>query len=800
MVEESKVIDNIEPIDNNQSIDRNEETNNKEMVMIPLRGMTIFPNMVIHFDVGREKSVAALEEAMLNEQEIFLCSQKKAKIEDPSEDDIYEIGTVCTIKQLLKLPGEVVRVLVEGKYKARIVDYVTKEPFFRVTIDKVVDEINKSESEMEAILRSVDEAFEKYVKLTSTLSTETLLNLEDVDDPSDFADMVSSYLVLKLEEKQELLQTQDVYKKLEKLLIIILNENEVLKVEKKIGIKVKNRIDKSQKEYFLREQLKVIQEELGEDEDEEREIKEYEDKIEKAKLTGDVKKKALHELSRLKGASVYSAESGIIKTYLDWLIELPWNKMSKENLDIKKARKVLDEEHYGLSDVKERIIEYLAVRKISPKLNGPILCFVGPPGVGKTSIAKSIAKAMNRNFVRMSLGGVKDEAEIRGHRKTYVGAIPGRIIYGLKEAKSKNPLFLLDEIDKLSNDFRGNPADALLEVLDGEQNDTFRDHYLELDYDLSKVMFVTTANSLDTIPRPLLDRMEIIEVSGYSFEEKYFIATKYLIPKQLKEHGIDKSKVTFSTAAVKNIIENYTRESGVRSLERKISSVIRKAITEIVEQDKEKVNITVNHIRKYLGSSIFNYDELDKEDRVGVVTGLAWTAYGGDTLPIEVSVMEGSGKLELTGKLGEVMQESAKAAYSYVRSHAKEFGIKNKFYKENDIHIHVPEGAVPKDGPSAGVTMVTALVSALSSRKVKHNVAMTGEVTLIGKVLPIGGLKEKSLAAYRMGIDTVIIPKDNEKDIKDIPDTVKNKIEIILAKDVTDVINNALIGEIDNDN
>lgn len=800
MVEESKVIDNIEPIDNNQSIDRNEETNNKEMVMIPLRGMTIFPNMVIHFDVGREKSVAALEEAMLNEQEIFLCSQKKAKIEDPSEDDIYEIGTVCTIKQLLKLPGEVVRVLVEGKYKARIVDYVTKEPFFRVTIDKVVDEINKSESEMEAILRSVDEAFEKYVKLTSTLSTDTLLNLEDVDDPSDFADMVSSYLVLKLEEKQELLQTQDVYKKLEKLLIIILNENEVLKVEKKIGIKVKNRIDKSQKEYFLREQLKVIQEELGEDEDEEREIKEYEDKIEKAKLTGDVKKKALHELSRLKGASVYSAESGIIKTYLDWLIELPWNKMSKENLDIKKARKVLDEEHYGLSDVKERIIEYLAVRKISPKLNGPILCFVGPPGVGKTSIAKSIAKAMNRNFVRMSLGGVKDEAEIRGHRKTYVGAIPGRIIYGLKEAKSKNPLFLLDEIDKLSNDFRGNPADALLEVLDGEQNDTFRDHYLELDYDLSKVMFVTTANSLDTIPRPLLDRMEIIEVSGYSFEEKYFIATKYLIPKQLKEHGIDKSKVTFSTAAVKNIIENYTRESGVRSLERKISSVIRKAITEIVEQDKEKVNITVNHIRKYLGSSIFNYDELDKEDRVGVVTGLAWTAYGGDTLPIEVSVMEGSGKLELTGKLGEVMQESAKAAYSYVRSHAKEFGIKNKFYKENDIHIHVPEGAVPKDGPSAGVTMVTALVSALSSRKVKHNVAMTGEVTLIGKVLPIGGLKEKSLAAYRMGIDTVIIPKDNEKDIKDIPDTVKNKIEIILAKDVTDVINNALIGEIDNDN
>lgn len=517
-------------------------------------------------------------------------------------------------------------------------------------------------------------------------------------------------------------------------------------------------------------------------------------------MPAEVKEKALYELNRLKSAGGYSSESAIIKTYLDWVLDLPWNKLTKDNLEIKKAREILDKEHYGLEDVKERVIEYLAVKKKSPKLSGPILCFVGPPGVGKTSIAKSIAKALNRNFIRMSLGGVKDEAEIRGHRRTYVGAIPGRIIYGMKQAKSKNPLFLLDEIDKMSSDFRGNPADALLEVLDGEQNDTFRDHFLELDFDLSKVMFVTTANSLDTIPRPLLDRMEIIEVSGYTFDEKFFIANKHLIPKKLEEHSVNDGSITFSNASIRTIIENYTRESGVRTLERQIASVIRKAITELIEKDKKKISITVNHIKKYLGPEIFKYDEIDKEDKVGVVTGLAWTAYGGDTLPIEVSVMEGNGKLQLTGQLGDVMQESAKTAYSYVRAHAKDFDIKQEFYKDKDIHVHVPEGAVPKDGPSAGVTMVTALVSALSGKKVKHNVAMTGEVTLVGRVLPIGGLKEKSLAAYRMGIETIIIPKDNEKDLKKIPACVKNRIEFIIASDVHDVIKNALVGEMKNEN
>jgi len=783
-----------------EQVNVEQNVNEKIIAMIPLRGITVFPNMVIHFDVGRDKSIAALEDAMINDQEIFLASQKKAKTESPEEKDIYKVGTVCSIKQLLKLPGETVRVLVEGKYRAKIIKYESNEEFFKVQIEQIEEEILKEEKDMEGILRSVQDAFEEYVKLSSSVSVESLLSLEEIDDPSRFADSIASYLVLKGEEKQEILQLNNVYKRLEKLLLIILKENEILKVEKKIGLKVKGKIDKSQKEYFLREQLKAIQEELGEDDQEKKEIEEYNKKISKGKLPAEVKEKALYELNRLKSAGGYSSESAIIKTYLDWVLDLPWNKLTKDNLEIKKAREILDKEHYGLEDVKERVIEYLAVKKKSPKLSGPILCFVGPPGVGKTSIAKSIAKALNRNFIRMSLGGVKDEAEIRGHRRTYVGAIPGRIIYGMKQAKSKNPLFLLDEIDKMSSDFRGNPADALLEVLDGEQNDTFRDHFLELDFDLSKVMFVTTANSLDTIPRPLLDRMEIIEVSGYTFDEKFFIANKHLIPKKLEEHSVNDGSITFSNASIRTIIENYTRESGVRTLERQIASVIRKAITELIEKDKKKISITVNHIKKYLGPEIFKYDEIDKEDKVGVVTGLAWTAYGGDTLPIEVSVMEGNGKLQLTGQLGDVMQESAKTAYSYVRAHAKDFDIKQEFYKDKDIHVHVPEGAVPKDGPSAGVTMVTALVSALSGKKVKHNVAMTGEVTLVGRVLPIGGLKEKSLAAYRMGIETIIIPKDNEKDLKKIPACVKNRIEFIVASDVHDVIKNALVGEMKNEN
>ncbi|WP_415578600.1 endopeptidase La [Hathewaya histolytica] len=768
--------------------------------MIPLRGINVFPGMVIHFDVGREKSIKALESAMVNEQEIFLVSQRKAKTEEPTEEDIYNVGTICTIKQLLKLPGDAVRVLVEGKYRAKITEYKETEPFFKVIIKDVEDIYSKEQADMDAVLRSVEKHFEEYVKLAGNTSGDSLLTLEDIEDASKFADSIASYLILKGEEKQELLQTEDVYSRLEKLLQIIIKEIEILTVEKKIGLKVKGKIEKSQKEFFLREQMKAIQEELGEDDEEKKEIDDYNKKIVKAKLPSEVKEKALYELNRLKLSGGYSSESSVIRTYLDSILDLPWNKITKDNLDIKKVKEVLDKEHYGLENVKKRIIEYLSVRKRSPKLNGPILCFVGPPGVGKTSIARSIATSVNRNFVRMSLGGVRDEAEIRGHRRTYVGAIPGRVISGMKQAKSKNPLFLLDEIDKMSNDFRGNPGDALLEVLDAEQNSTFRDHYLELDFDLSKVMFVTTANTLDTIPRPLLDRMEVIEVSGYTFQEKFHIANNHLIPKALKVHNVENGIVCFSNASIKVIIENYTRESGVRNLERKISSVIRKAITELEEKNKESINITVNHVRKYLGTEIFTYDSIDKEDKVGVVTGLAWTAYGGDTLPVEVSVMQGNGKLQLTGKLGEVMQESAKTAYSYVRSMAKEFGIKEDFYKNNDIHIHVPEGAVPKDGPSAGITMVTALVSALSGRKVKHNVAMTGEVTLIGRVLPIGGLKEKALSAYRAGIDTIIIPKENEKNLKDIPASLKSRVNFIPVTDARDVIKNALIGEKENEN
>ncbi|AUM97006.1 TPA: endopeptidase La [Clostridium botulinum] len=763
--------------------------------LIPLRGIIIFPYMILHFDVGREKSILALEEAMENEQKIFLSAQKEAETEEPIVEDIYDVGTICEIKQILKLPGDTVRVLVEGKTRGRIVNYLEEEPFLKVEIEEIEDNQYEDDKEVDALIRLVKTNFDEYIKLSGDSSSDLTVGVEDLEEPGKIADVIGSYININQEEKQDLIGIIDSKERLEKILIIINEEIEILKIERKIGIKVKNKIDKVQKEYYLKEQLKAIQEELGEDEEDKKEINLYKEKINKAKLPKEVKEKAIYELDRLKNSGNFSAEGGVIRSYLDWILSLPWNKDTKDNLDIKKARDILDKEHYGLKDVKDRIIEYLAVRKVSKTLKGPILCLVGPPGVGKTSIAKSIAHSLNRNFVRMSLGGVRDEAEIRGHRKTYVGAIPGRIIYGMKQAKSRNPLFLLDEIDKMSNDFRGDPADALLEVLDAEQNATFRDHYLELDFDLSKVLFITTANTLSTIPGPLLDRMEIIEVSGYTSEEKFYIARNHLIPKKLKEHNMEDGKITFSNSSIYYIIDNYTRESGVRGLERKISSIIRKSITEMIEKNKDTTNVTVNHVKKYLGPEVFSYEKADKEDKVGVVTGLAWTAYGGDTLPIEVTVMEGNGKLQLTGKLGEVMVESAKAGYSYVRSNASEYGIDTNFYKNKDIHIHVPEGAVPKDGPSAGVTMITALISALGDKKVKHNVAMTGEITLTGRVLPIGGLKEKSLAAYRAGIDTIIIPKANEKDLRNIPKTVKSKIDFIVADKIEKVLDNALIKE-----
>jgi ATP-dependent Lon protease len=774
------------------------DKNTKLLPLIPLRGMHIFPHMVLHFDVGREKSIRALEDSMLNNQEVFLVSQKQSKIEQPEEKDIYSIGTVCNIKQILKLPGDTIRVLVEGINRGKILEYRDNVPFVQAEIEIIEDEDLACDKKCKALVRAIDKVFEEYINLSVNGFPDALFNLEEVEDPGRYCDIVSSYLTLKPNTKQELLETIGVIKRLEKLLFILKNEVEVLRIEKKIGSKVKTRIDKIQKEYYLREQIRAIQEELGEDDDNKKEIEQYEMKIKKAKLPKEAKEKAIYELNRLSSSGNYSAEGGVIRAYLDWILALPFNKSTKDNIDIAKAREVFEAEHYGLEDVKERIIEYLAVKKISNTLKGPILCLVGPPGVGKTSIAKSVANALNRNFVRMSLGGVKDEAEIRGHRKTYVGAIPGRIIYAMKQAGSKNPLFLLDEIDKMNGDVKGDPADALLEVLDSEQNATFRDHYLELDFDLSKVLFITTANRLDTIPRPLLDRMEIIEISGYTSEEKSHIAKNHLIQKMLKEHNMEQSKIVFSDSGVECIIENYTRESGVRSLERKIASVIRKAITEMVEKTTETINVDTEKVKKYLGPVLFTYDKAEKEDGVGVVTGLAWTEFGGVTLPVEVSAMEGTGKLQLTGQLGDVMKESAKAGYSYVRANAAKYNIDKEFYKNVDIHIHVPEGAVPKDGPSAGVTMITAMVSALTKQKVRHNVAMTGEITLTGRVLPIGGLKEKALAAYRAGIDTIIIPKDNEKDIQKIPDSIKGKLKFIIASRVEQVLENALIGEINN--
>ncbi|GAA0066529.1 MAG: endopeptidase La [Clostridium perfringens] len=764
--------------------------------LIPLRGLTVFPNMVIYFDVGREKSIEAVEKAMAGDQKIFLAAQKDIEIDNPSEDDIFNIGTICEIKQIVKMPKNTIRVLVEGIERAKMDEFFDKEELLEASIEKIEID-NEIDHEFEALSRKLKDDFFEFLDITASSGingVDLFDNLEEEKDLNKVTDLISSYALIKQEDKQDILQTLDLKKRIEKLIFYVKEEIEVAKIEKRIGTKVKKKLDKGQREYYLREQMKVIQEELGEEDDNKKAIIEFEKVINEKKLPNQVKEKAQYEISKLKASSPYSQDGGVTRTYLENLLDMPWGEFTKDTLNIKDARKVLDKDHYGLRDVKDRILEYLAVKQISNSLRGPILCLVGPPGVGKTSIAKSVATSLNRQFVRMSLGGVRDEADIRGHRRTYVGAIPGRIVTGLKEAKSMNPVFLLDEIDKLGMNFKGNPADALLEVFDNEQNKTFRDHYLEVDVDLSEVMFITTANSLDGIPRPLLDRMELIEVSGYTYEEKFRIAKKYLVPKVLKEHGVDNKIITISDSALKLIIDSYTRESGVRNLQRQIANVIRKGIKDIIEKDKKNLNISTKLVEKYLGPKIFSYEEIDKEDKVGVVTGMAWTAYGGDTLPVEVMVMDGKGRLELTGQLGDVMKESAKAAYSYVRAHMKELGIKDEFYSKKDIHIHAPEGAVPKDGPSAGVTMTTALVSALTGKKVKHNVAMTGEITLTGKVLAIGGLKEKCLAARRVGIDTVIVPKENEKDVIKLPKIVKDSLNIILADKIDDVLENALVG------
>lgn len=767
--------------------------------LIPLRGLTVFPKVVVHFDVGRKKSTAAIEQAMLDNQEIFLVGQKDLLIEEPTRDEIYSVGVICKIKQILKMSENTIRVLVEGIERAKIVEYIEDDEYIKASVEKIRSKKTKN-AELEAYIKIIDKEFMKLLKFTDDGYSEVAKSIEPLENPVEYLDMVASYAITEESIKQEVLECLDIVGRAEIILGRLKREISIAKIQKDISEKVKDKVSKEQKEYYLREQLKVIQEELGEDDAEKNEISKYEEKIEKTKLSKEVKEKLSYELGRLKNMSSASAEANVIKTYLDWALDIPWGKYSKESIDIIKAREILNKEHYGLDDVKDRIIEYLAVKQLSKSQKGPILCLVGPPGVGKTSIARSIAHAMNRKYSRISLGGMKDESEIRGHRRTYVGAIPGRITYALKDAKTMNPLILFDEIDKISSSYKGDPSDALLEILDSEQNKDFRDSYLELPLNLSKVMFIATANTLETIPRPLLDRMEVIEVSGYTYEEKFNIAKEHLIPKIFKNLDIPMDNITIEDDSIRNVIEGYTRESGVRGLERKLMSLVRKVLADMIKEKKKKYVVDTDSVEKLLGKKIFSIDEIDKLDKVGVVNGMAWTAYGGDTLPIEATAMSGSGKLQLTGKLGEVMQESAKTAYSYVRANASKFGIDESFYKEKDIHIHAPEGAVPKDGPSAGVTMVTALVSALSGKKVRHNVAMTGEVTLTGRVLPIGGLKEKSLAAFRAGVDTIIIPKENEKDIDKIPDSIRSSLNIISAKEVNEVLKNALIGEDTNEN
>lgn len=768
----------------------------KILPLLPLRGLLVFPYMVLHFDVGRDKSIGALEHSMVENQLILLATQKDAKIDFPAPKDIYKTGTVAKIKQLLKLPGDTIRVLVEGINRAQIIRYIETEPFFKVEVVEIEEsgEMEK-DSEIEALMRTVVSQFEEYIKLSKKISPEIMISINAIDEPGRLADIIASHLSLKTDVKQEILEAITPKTRLTKLYEIITREIEILEIERKINLRVRKQMEKTQKEYYLREQLKAIQKELGEKDEKTAEVDEYRQRIAELKLPEYVEEKALKEVERLEKMPPAVAESAVIRTYLDWILSLPWTNETQDRLDINIAEKILNEDHYALEKVKERILEYLAIRQLVKKMKGPILCLVGPPGVGKTSLAKSVARALERKFVRISLGGVRDEAEIRGHRRTYVGALPGRIIQAMKQAGSKNPVFLLDEIDKMSADFRGDPASALLEVLDPEQNNSFSDHYIELPFDLSKVMFITTANALYNIPRPLLDRMETIYISGYTEEEKVKIAQKYLIPKQLKEHGLKRENLIISEGTVRNIIRYYTREAGVRNLEREIAAICRKSARKLLKEKGEQIKVTTRNLNKFLGIPRYRYGEVEKGNEVGVATGMAWTESGGDILAIEVSVMAGKGKLTLTGKLGDVMQESAYAGLSYIRSISDRLNIDEKFYEQNDIHIHVPEGAIPKDGPSAGITMATALASALTGTPVNKNVAMTGEITLRGRVLPVGGIKEKVLAAHRAGIKTIILPKQNKKDLEEIPINIKKKLNFVLVDNMEQVLEKALVKE-----
>jgi ATP-dependent Lon protease len=781
-----------EPEDDDDNMEGSSGT--KVMPLIPLRGMTIFPTMVLHFDIGKEKSIGAIEKAMVRNQIVFLATQKDSDTELPTGNDFHDIGTIVRIKQMLKVnSGDSVRVLVEGLSRGILQKVIQDVPYFKAEVVEVYDhEFDVMPPRAEALMRLVINDFDDYVTIGHKLPHEVVNALETVEQPGRLADVIATYLDIKPEVKQSILEILDPEIRLEKLSDILTKETEVLKIEQDITQKVKNRLGKNQREYFLREQLRTIKEELGDEEDTDDETKSWLDKLEELKLPEKIHDKIEKEIKRFGKVQAGSAEGGVIRTYVELVFQLPWNNYSEQELDIKKAEGVLNEDHYGLEKVKERILEYLAVMELAETMKSPILCLVGPPGVGKTSVAKSIARSTGREFVRMSLGGVRDEAEIRGHRRTYIGAIPGRVINGMKEAGTMNPVFLFDEIDKVGTDFRGDPASALLEVLDPEQNNEFVDHYLEFPFDLSKVMFITTANSLDTIPRPLLDRMEVIEVPGYTEEEKVKIAEKYLVPKQIKEHGLDHTEVKISEHTIRDIINYYTRESGVRNLERNIAGVCRKAARKVVEDKATAVNVTSQSIEKYLGKKVFRYDVIKEERSVGVTTGLAWTSVGGVTLQIETTMVPGSGQLLLTGQLGDVMKESARAGISYIRSIASELGIKEDFYKKDDIHIHIPEGATPKDGPSAGVTMCMAMISTLTGIPAHQNVAMTGEITLRGNVLPVGGIREKVLAAHRAGIDKVLLPKENERDIDDIPASVRKKMEFVLIEHAKEAIPHVL--------
>jgi ATP-dependent Lon protease len=759
--------------------------------VLPLRDIVVFPHMIVPLFVGREKSVRALEEVTKEDKQILLVTQKDAAQDDPTTDDIYTVGTIGTVLQLLKLPDDTVKVLVEGTARARITKYTDKDVFFEAEAEIFTDEIPDAK-EVEALARTVVSQFEQYIKLNKKVPPEVLVSVNQIEDPSKLADTVASHLGLKIPDKQELLEIHSVAERLERIYAFMEAEIGVLQVEKRIRSRVKRQMEKTQREYYLNEQLKAIQKELGEGEDGRDELAELEERIKKTKFSKEAAEKCKAELKKLRSMSPMSAESTVVRNYLDWMLSIPWKKQTKVKRDIRLAKKVLDDDHYGLEKVKERILEYLAVQQRINKIKGPILCLVGPPGVGKTSLGKSIAKATGRNFIRMSLGGVRDEAEVRGHRRTYIGSMPGKVIQGMKKAKSSNPLFLLDEIDKLGQDWRGDPSSALLEVLDPEQNNTFQDHYLEVDYDLSDVMFLTTANTL-RMPQPLLDRMEIIRIPGYTEDEKVEIARRHLIPKQMSEHGLKKGEWQISDDALRDIIRYYTREAGVRNLEREIANLTRKAIKELMMQKATRISITRRNLGKFAGVHRYRFGELESEDLVGITTGLAWTEVGGEILSIEAVTLPGKGRVHATGKLGDVMKESVQASESFVKARAAAFGIKPTIFERKDIHVHVPEGATPKDGPSAGVALLTSIVSVLTGIPVRRDVAMTGEITLRGRVLAIGGLKEKLLAAHRAGIKTVLIPADNEKDLADIPDNVKRVLKIIPVANVEEVLRNALV-------